>query len=86
MHVGGKLGCRRGQLNALGGLIYLQDTATEQKFLVDTGAAVSVLPHRSQAPSSGVPLTGADGRPIASWGNVTVLITFPATPNRQIYV
>jgi len=39
-----------------------------KKFLVDTGAAVSVLPHRSAAPSSGVPLTGADRRPIASWG------------------
>jgi hypothetical protein len=42
----GKLGRRRGQLNALGGLVYLQDDKSKQKFLVDTGAAVSVLPHK----------------------------------------
>jgi len=76
MHLGGKLKGRRGHVNALGGLIYLQDSATEQKFLVDTGAAVSVLPHRSAAPSSGTPLTGADGRAIASWGTVTKKLCF----------
>ena len=72
----GKLGRRRGQINALGGLIYLQDSVTEQRFLVDTGAAVSVLPHRSAAPTCGMPLTGADGRPIASWGKVTKKLSF----------
>ena len=66
----GKLGRRRGQLKALCGLIYLQDRYTEQRFLVDTGATVSVFPHRSSAAPSGPPLTGVDGRSIPSWGSV----------------
>ncbi len=60
----GKLDCRHGQINALGGLVFLQDSKTKQKFLVDTGAAVSVLPHTSTEPSSGPPLFGADGKSI----------------------
>jgi hypothetical protein len=71
----GKLG-RREQINALGGLVYLQDTKTSQKFLVDTGAAVSVLPHTSRQPSSGQPLAGADKKPISSWGTVKKSLTF----------
>ena len=51
----GKLDCRRGQMNALGGLVYLHDSKTKEKFLVDTGAAVSVLPHTSKDPSTGPP-------------------------------
>jgi hypothetical protein len=76
MHVGGKLDRRRGQVNALGGLIYLQDSSTSQRYLVDTGAAVSVLPHCSKAPPSGPPLSGADGRRISSWGTVSKKLTF----------
>jgi cleavage and polyadenylation specificity factor subunit 1 len=72
----GKLGRRREQINALGGLVYLQDTDSKQKFLVDTGAAVSVLPHSSRAPSSGTPLIGADGKSIPSWGTVKKTLTF----------
>jgi len=72
----GKLGRRRGQLNSLGGLIYLQDSQSAQKFLVDTGAAVSVLPHRSSIPPSGPSLSGADGKPIASWGTVRKKLCF----------
>ena len=44
--------------------------------MVDTGAAVSVLPHSSSSPSSGLPLTGADGKSIASWGTVTRTLSF----------
>jgi hypothetical protein len=72
----GKLGRRREQINALGGLVYLQDTDSKQKFLVDTGASVSVLPHTSRAPSSGTPLIGADGKSIPSWGTVKKTLTF----------
>jgi len=72
----GKLGRRRRQVNALGGLIFLQDTSSQQKFLVDTGAAVSVFPHRSSASPSGPLLTGADGKPISSWGKVTKKLNF----------
>jgi hypothetical protein len=64
------------QINALGGLVYLQDSKTNQKFLVDTGAAVSVLPHISQNPSSGPPLSGADGKAIPSWGSAKKILNF----------
>jgi hypothetical protein len=70
VHLVKKLGRRRGQLNALGGLVYLPVSKSNTRYLVDTGAAVSVLPHSSPSPSSGQPLTGADGKPIASWGTV----------------
>jgi hypothetical protein len=76
LQLDGKLGRRRGQLNALGGLIYLQDSVSNQQFLVDTGAAVSVFPHRSAAATSGPLLTGADGKPISSWGKVTKKLNF----------
>ncbi len=67
----GKLGRRRGQVNALGGLVYLQDDKSKQKFLVDTGAAVSVLPHKQSSTPTGPVLAGADGKTIPSWGSVT---------------
>ena len=76
VRVVGKLGRRRGQLNALGGLIFLQDSVSHQQFLVDTGAAVSVFPHRSSAASSGPLLSGADGKPISAWGKVTKKLNF----------
>jgi hypothetical protein len=74
--LGGKLGRRRGQLNALGGLIFLQDSVSKQQFLVDTGATVSVFPHRSSATTSGPLLAGADGKPISAWGRVTKKLNF----------
>jgi hypothetical protein len=73
---GRKLDRRRVQINALGGLAYLQDAKSKQKFLVDTGAAVSVMPHTSRSPSSGIPLAGADGKSIPSWGKVKKSLTF----------
>jgi hypothetical protein len=73
----GKLGRCRGQINTLGGLVYLQDSSSEQHFLVDTGAAVSVFRHRSSAAPSGPPLTGgADGHSIPSWGTVRKTLSF----------
>jgi hypothetical protein len=72
----GKLDSCRGQINALGGIVYLQDSKTNQKFLVDTGAAVSVLPHTSKEPSSGPPLSGVNGKAIPSWGSVGKTLNF----------
>ncbi len=67
MFLDGKLGRRCGQINALGGLVYLQDDKSKQKFLVDTGATVSVLPHKETAVPSGPALAGADGKTIPSY-------------------
>jgi hypothetical protein len=43
---------------------------------VDTGAAVSVLPHTEPAAPTGRPLAGADGKTIPSWGSVTDTLSF----------
>jgi hypothetical protein len=76
----GKLGSRRKQLNALGGLTYLRDSVSGLTFLVDTGAAVSVIPH-SASPSTaqGPTLAGADGKGITSWGKVFKSVCFNGT-------
>jgi hypothetical protein len=76
MRLDGKLGRRRGQLNPLGSLIFLQDSVSNQQFLVDTGATVSVFPHRSSAASSCPLLSGAEGKPISAWGKVTKKLNF----------
>jgi len=60
----------------VGGLIFLHDKVTDVPFLVDTGASVSVLPHRSNSTPTGPVLTGADGKNIASWGHVTRKLCF----------
>ena len=73
----GKLGSRREQINALGGLTYLHDSLSGLRFLADTGAAVSVLPHSaSPSSASGPALAGADGKGIPSWGVVKKSLCF----------
>ena len=72
----GKLVRRPSELNSLGGLVFLKDSVSNQQFLVDTGAAVSVFPHKSSESSSGPPLVGADGKSIASWGKISKRLVF----------
>ena len=50
-----------------GPLIYLRDSLSGNTFLVDTGAAVSLIPHWSSRPATGPQLEGANGAPIKSW-------------------
>jgi len=61
-----------------GQLIYLKDRRSGRNFLVDTGAARSLLPHWSSSPPSGPPLVGAGGRAIASWDTVPTTVQFGA--------
>jgi hypothetical protein len=49
-------------------LIFLQDSQNNFKFLVDSGASISILPHSSAAPPTGPHLVGANGKPIPAWG------------------
>jgi hypothetical protein len=65
----GKL-IRRGRLNAVApsALLHITDRATQRKFLVDTGATFSILPHHSTATPSGPSLIGPDGTKIKCWG------------------
>jgi len=45
-------------------LIFLQDTKSNFKFLVDSGASLSILPHSSPAPPTRLHLEGANGKQI----------------------
>jgi hypothetical protein len=70
-------GRRIWQLNAaVGVLIFVKDSATGIVYLVDTGAAVSVFPHRGPPQSASRELLGPDGRHIPSWGQVQSKLTF----------
>ena len=63
-----------GRLNAVapGLLVYINDQFTGRRFLVDTGAAFSILPHRSSDPATGQGLVGPSGSPIRCWGESAV--------------
>jgi hypothetical protein len=49
-------------------LIFLQDSRNNLKFLVDSGAAISILLHSSSAPPTGPHLGVANGKRIPAWG------------------
>ncbi len=69
----GKLS-RQGPINAIapGVLLHVQDSVTGVVFLIDTGAAFSVLPYSSSSPPTGPVLRGPNGVDIPCWGEVTV--------------
>jgi hypothetical protein len=50
------------------GLIFLTDELTNDRYLVDTGATLSIVPCSKNSSPSGPLLKGADGQPIPSWG------------------
>ncbi len=49
-------------------LILLSDELMNNRYLVDTGAKLSIVPCTSNAGPFGSLLKGADGQPIPSWG------------------
>jgi hypothetical protein len=57
------------------GLIFLTDKLTNDRYLVDTGATLSIIPCASNANPSGL-LKGANGLPITSWGFITKTVQF----------
>jgi len=59
-----------------GALFYLTDTISGRRFLVDTGAACSILPHHSNQPPANLKLVAADGRKIPTWGKKMCKINF----------
>jgi hypothetical protein len=54
------------------GLIFL----TDDRYLVDTGATLSIVPCMSNAGPSDPLLKGADGQPIPSWGFISKIVQF----------
>jgi hypothetical protein len=58
------------------GLPVLTDELTNDRFLVDTGATLSIIPCTSNSRASGLLLKGADGQPIPSWGFIQRTVQF----------
>jgi hypothetical protein len=58
------------------GLIFLTDELTNDRYLVDTGATLSIIPCNQNSSSSGPLLKGADGQPIPSWGFIKKTVQF----------
>jgi hypothetical protein len=52
------------------GLIFLTDELTNDRYLVDTGATLSIVPSSQNSSPSAPLLKEADGQPIPSWGFV----------------
>jgi hypothetical protein len=58
------------------GLIFLTDELTNDRYLVDTGATLSIVPCNQNSSPSGPLLKGADGQPIPSWGFIKKTVRF----------
>ncbi len=58
------------------GFIFLTNELTNDRYLVDTGAALSIVPCIFNAGPSGPLLKGADGPTILSWGFVSKTVQF----------
>jgi hypothetical protein len=52
---------------AYAGLMFLTDELTNDRYLVDTGAILSIVPCNQNSSLSGPLLKGADGQPIPFW-------------------
>jgi hypothetical protein len=57
-------------------LIFLTDKLTNDRYLVDTGATLSIVPCNQISNSSGPLLKGADGQPIPYWGFIQKNVQF----------
>jgi hypothetical protein len=57
-------------------LIHLQDTTTSITYLVNSGAAISLVPHRSLLPPTGPAIVNANGGLIPSWSFVSKFLHF----------
>jgi hypothetical protein len=58
------------------GLIFLADELTNDRYLVDTGATLSIVPCNQNSSPSGPLLRGADGQTIPSWGFIQKTVQF----------
>ena len=53
-----------------GRLLLLVDEATQERFLVDSGSAFSIIPFTSKAPAEGPAIMAADRTRIKCWGSL----------------
>jgi hypothetical protein len=57
-------------------LIHLKDSVSHTNYLVDTGAAISLLPFSSTLSPTGPAIVNANGSPIPSWNFVRKQLKF----------
>jgi hypothetical protein len=57
-------------------LCFVRDRLSGKDFLVDTGATLSLLPHRSATAATGPRLQSVQGQPIKTWNFVNVRVEF----------
>jgi hypothetical protein len=62
--------------HANAGLIFLTDELTNDRYLVDIGATLSIVPCHQNTSPSGPLLKGADGQAIPSWGFIKKTVQF----------
>ena len=55
-------------------LLYLVDPANSKRYLVDSGSAYSIIPHKSVAAPTGLRLVTTDGTPLKGWGRHTCTV------------
>jgi hypothetical protein len=60
-------------------LDFLTNELTNERYLVDTGATLSIVPCNQNSSPSGPLLKGADGQPIPSWGFIKKTVQFQAS-------
>ena len=57
-------------------LLYIRDSVSNHRYLVDTGTTISIFPHTSLQPSSNLSLVSATGSAIRSWGKRHIVLHF----------
>ncbi len=63
-----------------GSLFHIEDQLTHRRFLCDTGASYSILPHQSSAAASGPPLL------LKCWGERELTLTFNNKQYKWIFL
>ncbi len=69
-----------------GSLFHIEDQLTHRRFLCDTGASYSILPHQSLAVASGPSLHCPAGRPIKCWGERKLTLIFNNKQYKWIFL
>ncbi len=57
-------------------LIYLKDRRSHISYLVDTGAAISLVPYKSPLKASGPDIVNVSGQKISTWQFVSKILHF----------
>jgi hypothetical protein len=70
--------------SANAGLIFLTEELTNDRYFVDTGATLSIVPWSQNSSPSGPLLNGADGQPIPSWGFIKKLCNSKANISHPV--